>query len=131
EDVDTRVALAGPAIDGSLLLPGRDAAQRGITARFERLHLPGTDPVEAGRAPGAAAQLMAALDPADIPTLHAWAGDFRFGAADLGEARLETWPTAEGMHVELFEARSPALELRASGDWTRGSEGERSRFQVN
>jgi uncharacterized protein (TIGR02099 family) len=128
QDGDTRIELEGPAVAGALVLPGRDAAQRGITARFERLHLPGADDVAAGN--GAAGTLLETLDPRDVPSLHAWVGDLHLGAAALGEARLETFPTPEGMHVQLFEARSNALELRASGDWTRREERERSTFQI-
>jgi uncharacterized protein YhdP len=39
------------------------------------------------------------------------------GDAKLGEARLETWPTASGMHVEQLRALSSSVQINASGDW--------------
>ena len=131
QDGDTRVDFAGPDVQGGLVLPGRNAAQRGITARFERLSLPAAPHEgDAGATLDPSAALVQAIDPASVPPLHAWVGDMAYGDAELGETRLETYPTAEGMHVQLFESRSPALELRASGDWTRSGGRERSTFQI-
>src|SRR5690606_5071408 len=71
------------------------------------------------------------FDPALIPPLHLWAGALQFGSAVLGEARLETWPTPEGLHVQSFESRSADMELHASGDWLRVAGQERSSFQIS
>jgi len=124
---DTHLVFNGEALEGTVVLPGRDAEARGITARFERLFWP-----SAGSAatPGGSA-LLGALAPSSVPPLHLWAARLRFGAAQLGEARLETWPTTEGLHVQSFETHSADMELRASGDWTRGRGGrDRSTFEI-
>ena len=121
----TRIELEGAALAGSIEVPDADLAGRGITARFARLHWPEADPA------AAPASLPAGLlDPAAIPPLHLWIGALQLGEARLGETRLETFPTPQGMHVQLAESRSDDLELRASGDWGQVDGRERSRFQM-
>jgi hypothetical protein len=39
------------------------------------------------------------------------------GEAKLGEARLETWPTARGMQVDQLRTSSKSVQISASGDW--------------
>ncbi|HET6603531.1 MAG TPA: YhdP family protein [Xanthomonadaceae bacterium] len=112
--------LRGPEVEGEVRIPTRDLDTAGITARMAHLHWPTAK---------AASQAVPA-NPAGIPPLHLWFGQLRFGEADLGEARLETYPTAQGMHVQLFESRSPRLDLRGSGDWTRVGLRERSQFEL-
>lgn len=119
---DFALGFAGEVLQGKLDIPTTDIATRGITARFERLHWP-------SRAPRADSALSHA-DPALIPPLHLSVDDFRFGDAQLGETRLETYPTPEGMHVEKLDTTSSDLTLRASGDWTRIAGRERSNFRI-
>jgi len=127
---DTRVALApeaggtrinakGPLLDGRVLLPA-DRASAGVTAEFEKLHFPEARP---GATPKP-------LDPGALPPLHLWVKDLRFGKAQLGDARVETFPAGGGMHVERLETRTPNLEIRARGDWTAAGGPERSRFDA-
>jgi uncharacterized protein YhdP len=56
--------------------------------------------------------------PAALPPLHLWAADLRLGEAKLGEARLETWPTARGMHIDQLRTLSKSVQINATGDWT-------------
>jgi uncharacterized protein YhdP len=44
-------------------------------------------------------------------------GKLHLGDAKLGEARLETWPTPAGMHIEQLRALSSQVQINASGDW--------------
>lgn len=120
-DGQRQVRFLGPQLAGQVEIPALpELLTRGITARFERLHWP--------PAPDDAAPLQS--DPRGLPPLHLWAGDLRLGEAALGEARLETFPTAEGMRIESFETRSKALDLSARGDWTLVDGQERSSFGV-
>ena len=114
--------IAGPAVAGRIVVP-RGASRLGVTAEFERLHLPEADD-------GA---LAATIDPASLPAIHFWAKDLRLGAAQLGEARIEAAPHAQGLRFDLVETKSPNLEMRARGDWTRASaQGpERSTFEID
>lgn len=123
---DTRIRVSGGQLEGSVLVPGGDGGDRDITARFERLYLPASR----DDGPEPAAALLGGFSPAAVPPLHLWAGDLRVGEAELGEARLETWPTPAGLHVQTFESHSPDMELHASGDWLRVDGRERSAFQI-
>jgi uncharacterized protein YhdP len=103
-------------------VPVTDLDTRGITARLERLFWP-------TRAPTGAAPAARSV-PALVPPLHLHVQDFRFGEAMLGETRLETYPTPEGMHVAQLDTTSPDLALRASGDWSVIAGRERSSFRI-
>jgi uncharacterized protein (TIGR02099 family) len=59
----------------------------------------------------------AGVAPASLPPLHLQVSDMRLGKAKLGEARLETWPTDEGMHIDQLRAQSKNVQITASGDW--------------
>jgi uncharacterized protein YhdP len=121
---DLQLEFEGPSLQGRVEVPLQDIATRGVTARFERLHWP-------AQAPRGAAQAGSAAAPAAVPPLHLHVEDFRFGDAVLGETRLETYPTPEGMHVQQLDTTSKALALRASGDWTRVGGRERSTFRID
>jgi uncharacterized protein (TIGR02099 family) len=123
----SEIALSGPGLAGVVEVPVAPpgGVPRGVTARFERLHWPGGGD---GRTRG---REMSGVDPAAIPPLHLWVRDLRLGDAQLGETRLETYPRGRGLHVELFESRSPELEVRARGDWLRERAGDRSRFELS
>lgn len=121
-DDGQHVRLAGTQLDGTIEIPAaEDLAQRGITARFGRLHWPAAPTVEGG-APAST------VDPRTVPPLHLHIEDFHLAGARLGDTRLETFPDLEGMRIEQFDARSEALQLSARGDWRRGEAGETSRF---
>jgi uncharacterized protein (TIGR02099 family) len=112
------VAFDGVGVLGSLSLSARKP--EGLSATFERLHLPEATPGVAGRA----------IDPATLPALHLWVKDLKLGDAQLGEARIETFPIAGGLRVERLETSSPVIAIRARGDWTLVQAIERSRFDI-
>jgi uncharacterized protein (TIGR02099 family) len=60
----------------------------------------------------------AGVAPSSLPPLHLQVSDMRLGKAKLGEARLETWPTDEGMHIDQLRAQSKNVQITAAGDWT-------------
>jgi len=60
----------------------------------------------------------AGVAPASLPPLHLQVSDLRLGKAKLGEARLETWPTDQGMHIDQLRAQSKNVQITAAGDWT-------------
>lgn len=115
----SRADFEGTGLAGQVLLPV-DRAARGVTAEFERLHLPEAMPSAPTRP----------IDPAVLPPLHLWVRDLRLGAATLGEARVETFPVPGGLRVEQFETRSPVISISARGEWTLVEAVERSRLGV-
>jgi uncharacterized protein (TIGR02099 family) len=128
---ETVLGIDGAQIKGSLELPATELDRRGITARFDRLYWPGepdraadtaTSPATAASAPAppaysAAVAADTGIDPAGLPPLHLWVGDLRFGDAHLGDARFESFPTAQGMHIDQLRTHSPSVHIGASGDW--------------
>ncbi len=127
QDADARrFSFDGEQLQGEVEIPGGlQLLQRGVTARFERMHWP----ADAGNG---AASATPDIDPESIPPLHVHVIDLRLGDAVLGETRLEAYPQPGAMHVEQFSARSEALALSARGDWLRGEEAgsTRSLFSV-
>lgn len=118
----TRVDLEGAGIDGSFEVPRADIATRGLTLQFERLHWP-----EADTRPSRSSR---PTDPSQLPPLHIWVRDLKLGAASFGEARIETQPMPGGLRIEQFDARSPTLTMRASGEWKLVDGVERSGLDV-
>jgi uncharacterized protein YhdP len=69
-------------------------------------------------------------DPADLPEIHFYCKQFGYLGLDLGETRIEGYPTAQGFHIESVEAQSPGFIFNARGDWTKDENGERSDFNI-
>ena len=116
----TRVDLKGEGIDGSFDVPRADLGTRGLTLQFDKLHWPESHGQRASRA----------MDPSLLPPLHIWVRDLKLGAASFGEARIETQPITSGLRIEQFDARSPTLTMRASGEWLLVEGAERSALDI-
>lgn len=133
------VDVSGPAMLGNFRIPTKELNKRGVTARLQRLYWPSppaasdaepaggkskADDKTAAAASVAPQVAMPPPDPADtgvnpaaLPPFHLWVGKLRMGDARLGEARLETWPTSAGMHIEQLRALSRQVQINGSGDW--------------
>lgn len=134
------VDVDGAAMAGNFSVPTTELNKRGVTARLKRLHWPknpasegagsiaggdqstGHSAVEAAKTAKAPQVAIAdpantGVDPGALPPFHLWVGDLSLGDAKLGEARLETWPTTNGMHIEQLRALSSRVQINASGDW--------------
>ena len=116
-DVDSALAA------GHFSVPTVDLSKRGITARLQRMYWP-KQPTEPAKKPGEAPVPVpvtdpanTGIDPAGMPPLHIWVHDLRLDDAKLGEARLETWPTREGMHIDQLSTQSHSVQINGSGDW--------------
>ncbi|MET0813795.1 MAG: YhdP family protein [Pseudoxanthomonas sp.] len=107
------VALAGPALAGSILVP--DAKGAPIAGKLSRLYW------RAATAKPAAANETAGagdpFDPAAIPSLQLDIDDLRFGDAHLGSAQLRTQQTAAGMRIPQLALRSPKQKIDVTGSW--------------
>ncbi|TAL85729.1 MAG: TIGR02099 family protein [Rhodanobacter sp.] len=126
----------GKAMVGNVQLPTRNLRKRGITARLQRLYWPQGAPAPhaAPTSPSPStrvdSQASAGVDPAALPPLHLWIGDLRLGKSKLGEARLETWPTTDGMHIEQLRALSSSVQINASGDWNGNASNSRTHMRI-
>ncbi|MDX1381866.1 MAG: AsmA-like C-terminal region-containing protein, partial [Xanthomonadales bacterium] len=98
---------------------GEDDGHR-LVAEFERLQVP----------KALAEGVTLDTDPREMPALHLYAREFSWRGLELGEMRVESWPTANGLHFETVEAGSPDLTFRASGDWEHHEGAPRSSFEI-
>ncbi|MDE1893997.1 MAG: TIGR02099 family protein [Xanthomonadaceae bacterium] len=148
------VDVDGPAMLGNFRIPTQELGKRGVTARLQRLYWPqapamaGTGhaggaaaaankPAVAGAAVAAGSQAVppdpadTGIDPAALPPFHLWVGQLRLGDAKLGEARLETWPTPAGMHIEQLRALSSQVQVTASGDWNGSASNSTTHMRIS
>ncbi|HTC28144.1 YhdP family protein [Dyella sp.] len=114
-DVDSAAAA------GHFSVPETELSKRGITARLQRLYWL-KEPVQPGKKPGAPVvpetdPANTGMDPAGMPPMHIWVSDLRLDDAKLGQARLETWPTSSGMHIDQLSTQSKSAQVSGSGDW--------------
>lgn len=124
----TTIRLDGVAASGGLIIPNVDLARQGVTARFERVHWPEGPESAAGGADDAGALADAA--PASIPPLHLVVDDFRLGKASFGAAEFESRPITNGMRIDKLQARSPNINMKASGEWTGSAKNTVSRLTI-
>jgi uncharacterized protein (TIGR02099 family) len=106
-------------IAGRFTVPSDDLRRRGVTARLQRLYWP-KPPAPDNKASASvptADPANTGITPSALPPFHLWVGDLRFGESRLGEARLETWPTDHGMHIDQLRALSRSVQIGAGGDW--------------
>lgn len=121
EESDIKAVFAGEDIDGKVSFTSGAGETRSLSAEFERLAL--SDPISSG--------MSMDTDPADLPALHLYARSFRYAGVELGETRIEAYPTAEGFHFEKVDAASEHLSLQASGDWSLHDHQQRSDFRIH
>jgi uncharacterized protein YhdP len=113
------IDIDGDALAGHIDVPAQDLHRLGITARLQHLHWPQSPPSPPGASVPSPPPDPAAtgIDPAALPPFHMQVDDLRMGEARLGQARLETWPTPTGMHVDQLRTHSNQVQISAAGDW--------------
>jgi uncharacterized protein (TIGR02099 family) len=127
-DIDSKSAA------GHFSVPTKDLNKRGITARLQRMYWPKepTAPIKPGAPPIAVTDpANTGIDPSSMPPLHFWAHDLRLDEAKLGEARLETWPEANGMHIDELSTQSKSVQINARGDWNGTPAKSNTRLRVD
>ena len=101
------ILLDGDQLQGRVRLPLALHDNRLILAEFERLQW--ADSI--GGAPAAG------LLPAEFPPLRFYAKELTFLGFPMGTVSFESYPTADGMHIERISTHSNTLAIEASGDW--------------
>ncbi|MDR3444314.1 MULTISPECIES: YhdP family protein [unclassified Dyella] len=132
------VDVDSAGLAGRFNVPLADLGRRGVTARLQRLYWPkdtaapkkgdagaaeavagqGTaTPTSANAAVPASNPAATGITPSALPPFHLWVSDLRFGDSKLGDARLETWPTDRGMHIDQLRTLSRGVQINGVGDW--------------
>ena len=128
------VDVDGAAMAGNFSVPTQELDKRGVTARLQRLYWPAANSPAAGTKAAVVPPSDPAntgINPAALPPFHLWIGDLRLGDSKLGEARLETWPTVAGMHIEQLRALSSRVQINASGDWNGNAGNSHTHMRIN
>jgi uncharacterized protein (TIGR02099 family) len=118
---DVNASFAAADIDGSLRFTVGGSGMNSLSAEFERLVL--GEPVTEG--------IDVETDPSQLPALHLYSKSFSYAGVELGETRIEAYPTADGFHFEKVDASSDQISVQASGDWSLGEQGQRSDFVIH
>ncbi len=122
ESVETVVYanFMGAGIDGKLSYTSNEQGPSTLNAEFERLVLaqPLTDGVNMQS------------DPADLPAVHLYAKSLQYAGVELGETRVEAYPTAQGFHFEKVDSTSDLLRVTARGNWSLRDGAQRSDFSI-
>ncbi len=123
------VDVESAGLAGRFGIPLVDLNKRGVTAQLQRLYWPkdvSPPPKKGGAEPVATAQAVVApaanpadtgITPSALPPFHLWVSDLRFGDSKLGDARLETWPTDRGLHIDQLRTLSRGVQINGTGDW--------------
>jgi uncharacterized protein (TIGR02099 family) len=132
------VDVDSAGLAGRFNVPLADLGRRGVTARLLRLYwpkdtalpkkgdaaaaetVPGQGTATASSANAAVPAVNPAatgITPSALPPFHLWVSDLRFGDSKLGDARLETWPTDRGMHIDQLRTLSRGVQINGVGDW--------------
>lgn len=117
------VQISGEPLSGSISIPIEQLAQRGITARLDRLYWPAADASDEQAA-------TTGVAPSAVPPLHLWVRDLRLGPARLGDARFESYPIANGLRVEQLQTRSEAVQINARGTWNGDASANRTHLVI-
>jgi len=120
-DNDVFADFKAADIEGKVRFTKGESGVGSLSAEFERLVL--GDPITSG--------VDMDADPADLPALHLYARSFQYSGVELGETRIEAYPTAGGFHFEMVDASSDQISVQASGDWSLGEQGQRSDFEIH
>ncbi len=119
-DKDIKANFEAEDITGRVVFNPDSGITGSLSAEFERLAL--AKPVTSG--------LDMQADPGELPALHLYAKSFRYSGIEMGETRIEAYPSSNGFHFEKVETESDDLTIRASGDWSLHDGRQRSDFNI-
>jgi uncharacterized protein (TIGR02099 family) len=112
-----RIALDGPNVVGSIVLPGGQNAAAPWDLDFERLRF--TDAPEVPL-DGAAGDHQASSDPRGLPAINFHASELTWDDRHFGDVRATLAKVEDGVSLTSLTATSPTYAANANGEW-RGS----------
>lgn len=120
QDDTLRARFDSVALAGDIRYSRTPEGAQSLSAQMERVLMP--EPIESG--------MTMDTDPSLLPELHIYMQSFRYRGLDLGEARIEAYPVADGLRIESVEAASDHVTFQARGDWVSTAAGSRSDFDM-
>lgn len=117
---DIQATFSAADIHGQVVFSPASGASGSLSADFERLVL--------ARSVSSGVDMQS--NPGQLPALHLYAKSFQYTGIEMGATRIEAYPTSAGFHFEKVESESDHLSVRASGDWLRVDDGQRSDFSI-
>ncbi|MGE8233784.1 MAG: YhdP family protein, partial [Stenotrophomonas sp.] len=105
------VQLDGPALAGNLRVPTADGGT--VSGQLARVYWQAAKAATAESSDTPAA----AINPANIPPLALDIDDLQFATVKLGQTRLRTRPTSDGLQVQELAIRAPKQVIDAHGEW--------------
>jgi uncharacterized protein (TIGR02099 family) len=115
-----RVAVGGPNVTGSIVLPGGADAAEPLSLQFERLRFdPLSDadqPVTAGDA-ASAANLHGPGDPRSVPAINFHAAELDWGERHLGDVQATLVKTDDGVSLDALNITGSNFVVNAKGEW--------------
>ncbi len=111
------IEVDAPAVSGGLRVPYDFRGDEPLTAKLDRLDLPGRTVL---------AQQPA--DPAALPGLQLEIDDLRLAGTSLGRLRLDAIRLGDGLEFGRLAVRHPAFEVEGRGSWRGTAADNRSAF---
>lgn len=107
------VSLVGQGINGNIQY---DSTQLHPTAHlvFKNLILPPQDETKLETPEN---EPLDTTEPRDLPTITFHADNLQFGKMFFGNVNIYTYPTPQGMFIDLVEAKNNGLNIAARGEW--------------
>ena len=119
-DAQWVLAANGPSVAGEIVWPVGEAFDRAVVVDLARAKLL-TSPPESDDAP---INAPSSMDPRKIRPLTLFIESLAWGDLELGQVRLETHRTMDGLELELVDVDGPDLRLQAQGQWIQPPTGE-------
>jgi uncharacterized protein (TIGR02099 family) len=120
DDGGWRVALDGPNVVGSIVLPGLKDPSAPWDLDFERLKFVDAPDTSAGADQKSAADQENATDPRSLPAINFHAAALTWGDRQFGDVRATLVKVEDGISLKQLTATSPTYGASATGEW-RGS----------
>lgn len=120
-----RLNGSGERIEGSVRFPVSGVADRAIVADMARLIWPVSEADEP-----VPPSPPSRLDPRRVPAFDVVVRDLQWGALELGEFRLSSHRSNDGLEIEQVSSRRDGLELSGSGEWVNNGGEPLSRMRV-
>ncbi len=118
---DWNINISSPDVVGQLKVPKNLNRQSMVTAQFQKIKLQATNTD--------AKQSRSLVNVKSLPAISFAANAVIYNDMPLGQLVFKAIPSANGLTIQTLRIVSPRIDLRATGDWTEGKNGEQTHLQ--